>query len=642
MTADPYAGPGGPTSVPAEVLRRAAAYPERPAIVDRQGTLRYRELVAAAATLAGALTRALSPSEVVAPHRPGAGTGITDGTGAVVAVLQPRTAAVVVAQLAAGFAGAAFLPLDPASPPARIARILADADCRVAVAADDLADRLPPGVSVVRAGREEHLRLPEPDDLAYLISTSGSTGRPKQVEVAHGSLWTVLDWYARFFGLGPGVRTAAFTGLAFDAALLDLWAPLIRGATVVLADEEVVRDPERIVETLRGVDHCFLSTPLTEQLLRSGAHTGRLRSLATGGDRLRLWPPAGFGAAVHNLYGPTEASILVTATGDLRRYADRSGPPPIGRPVAGARLTLAPGPRVGGRSPAGSRRGVGEGELLIAGPVLARGYRAAPAQTAAAFGTDPDGSTRHYRTGDICRRDASGELHFVGRVDGQVKIRGQRIELREVEGALLELPGVAQAAAGPVPRAGESLLVAWVVGPVTPDAVRAGLRDRLPAAMVPHTVHVRDALPLTSNGKLDRVALRADTERRWSAADAEPSGAATPACAELSAAAPPGGGDRIGAAPVDGTGASGVHPVDPVLAEAWRAVLGAAPRPEDDFFLVGGDSLLAVRLTAQVRQGLRIEVRAALLYEHRRFGDYLAAVRALCAAPVADSAGAPR
>ncbi|MFF0370047.1 non-ribosomal peptide synthetase [Micromonospora sp. NPDC005087] len=582
MTAVPNAGPDRPTSVPAEVLRRAAAYPERPAVVDRHGTLRYRDLVTEATVLAGALARELPPPA----------TGHPDP---VVAVLQPRTAAAVVGPLAAMFCGAAFLPLDPSSPPARIAQILADARCRVAVAAEELVERLPAGVTVVRAGQEEHLRLPEPDDLAYLISTSGSTGRPKQVEVAHRSLWTVLDWYARFFRLGPGVRTAAFAGLAFDAALLDIWAPLIRGATVVLADEEVARDPERIAEALRGVDHCFLSTPLAEQLLRSDVDTGRLRTLATGGDRLRLWPPTGFGAAVHNLYGPTEATILVTATDDLRRYADRGGPPPIGRAVAGALLTLD---------------GEVEGELVIGGPVLAQGYRAGT-ETATAFGTGPDGVSRHYRTGDVCRRDAAGELHFVGRVDGQVKIRGQRIELREVESALLELPGVGQAAAEPVHRAGAALLVAWVTGPVTPEAVRAGLRDRLPAAMVPHTVDVRDALPLTPNGKLDRAALRADTERCWSAEDA-----ATPPSAETTVT------DPAGAA----------------VAEAWRAVLGTPPRPEDDFFLSGGDSLLAVRLTAQLRQGLRIEVRAALLYQHRRYADYLAAVRALGA----DEAGATR
>ncbi|MEV4658625.1 non-ribosomal peptide synthetase [Micromonospora sp. NPDC049301] len=589
MTAVPNAGPGRPTSVPAEVLRRAAAYPERPAVVDRHGILRYRDLVTGATVLAGALARELpAPAARAAAGHPDA----------VVAVLQPRTAAAVVGPLAAMFCGAAFLPLDPALPTARIAQILADARCRVAVAAEELVERLPAEVTVVRAGREEHLRLPEPDDLAYLISTSGSTGRPKQVEVTHRSLWRVLSWYAQFFRLAPGVRTAAFAGLAFDAALLDIWAPLIRGATVVLADEEVARDPERIAETLRGVDHSFLSTPLAEQLLRSGVDTGRLRTLATGGDRLRLWPPAGFSAAVHNLYGPTEATILVTATGDLRRHTDRSGPPPIGRAVAGAVVTL-------------DGDGDGEGELVIGGPVLARGYRAAGTETATAFGTGADGVSRHYRTGDICRRDATGELHFVGRVDGQVKIRGQRIELREVESALLDLPGVDQAVAGAVDRAGAPLLVAWVSGPVTPEAVRDGLRDRLPTAMVPHTVDVRDALPLTSNGKLDRAALRADTERRWSA-------------------------EAVAASPSPPTTAT--DPAGAAVAEAWRTVLGAPPRPEDDFFLTGGDSLLAVRLTAQLRQGLRIEVRAALLYQHRRYTDYLAAVRALAA----DEAGAAR
>ncbi|MGK5671566.1 non-ribosomal peptide synthetase [Micromonospora sp. URMC 106] len=589
MTATASAGQHRPVTVPAEVLRTARAHPDRPAVVDSQGTLRYRDLVATAAALAGALAPALDGG---------------DPDGRVVAVLRPRTADAVVGQLAAWLCGAAFLPLDPALPATRVARILTDAGCRVAVAAEEHGDRLPAWITTVRAGRAEHLRLPDADDLAYLISTSGSTGRPKQVEVAHRSLWTVLDWYADFFRLGPGVRTAAFAGLAFDAALLDLWAPLMRGATVLLADESVARDPERVAAAAREVDHCFLTTPLAEHLLRAGVDTGRLRSLATGGDRLRTWPPADFGAAVHNLYGPTEATILVTATTDLRRHSDRSGPPPIGWPVAGARLTL---------EPTGAQDGGQQGELVVAGPVLARGYRSAPAETAAAFG-GADGQ-RHYRTGDVCRRDRDGELHFVGRTDDQVKVRGHRIELREVEFALLAMPGVGQAAAGTLDRDGQTLLVAWVVGAVDADGVRDWLRGRLPAAMVPHLVERCETLPLTTNGKLDRAALRDGTARRLA----------------REAAAPHDGDDPAGEA-----GAA--------VAEAWRAVLGTPPRPDDDFFTVGGDSLLAVRLTAQVRRGLRVDVRATLLYEHRRFADYLAAVEALRAdGPVApDGVGAVR
>ncbi|MEV5769438.1 non-ribosomal peptide synthetase, partial [Micromonospora sp. NPDC052213] len=299
------------------------------------------------------------------------------------------------------------------------------------------------------------------------------------------------------------------------------------------------------------------------------------------------------------------APTLDPAPTPRRRPPPRTGPPPIGRPVAGARLALAP---------TGPGDGDEQGELVVAGPVLARGYRSAPAETAAAFGV-ADGE-RRYRTGDVCRRDRDGELHFVGRGDGQVKIRGHRIELREVEFALLAMPGVGQAAAGTLDRDGQTLLVAWVVGAVDADGVRDWLRSRLPAAMVPHLVERCDALPLTTNGKLDRAALRAGTARRLA-------------------------GERG-----DGRDAPGDRPTEAgtAVAEAWRAVLGAPPRPDDDFFTVGGDSLLAVRLSALVRQGLRVDVRATLLYEHRRFADYLAAVEALRAAgPVApDGVGAAR
>ncbi|MFG2058082.1 non-ribosomal peptide synthetase [Micromonospora sp. NPDC048930] len=570
---------GRPTTIPAAILRQAEVAPDQPAVVDRDGALSYRDLVDRAAALAAGLQ-----AELDTPDRPAE---------PVVAVLQPRTAAVVVAHLAAWLGGAAFLPLDAALPAARLAQILAEADCRVALADESLVDRLPDGVTVVRSGPGQHVALAPADRLAYVISTSGSTGRPKQVEVEHGSLVNTLDWYAEFFRLGPGTRTAAFAGLAFDACLLDLWAPLMRGATVLLADETVVRDPDRIAATLREVDHCFLATPLTEQLLRSGADTGRLRSLATGGDRLRVWPPADFGAAVHNLYGPTEATILVTATDDLRRDQDPSVAPPIGRPVAGARLLLDPPPARPGDP----------GELLIAGPVLARGYRTAPAETAAAFVTGPEPSDRHYRTGDICGWTDRGELSYVGRTDGQVKIRGNRVELREIELALLAMPGITQAAADVLDDADTALLATWVVGPVDADGVRAWLRERLPASMVPHRVDVLAALPLTVNGKLDRAALRAAAERRG------PQAVDEPPATDSSAAG--------------GTGVAGA------VAAAWQAVLGVEPGPDDDFFLAGGDSLLAVRLTTQVRRGLDVQVRSSLLYEHRRFADYLAAVTAL-------------
>jgi amino acid adenylation domain-containing protein len=566
---------GAPT-VPVEVLCHADSAPDRVAVTDHSGSITYRDLVERASALAASLRSALND--------------VDDSTEPVVAVLWPRTAEAVVAQLAAWFCGAAFLPLDPGLPATRIRDILTWAGCRVATVHSGLVDALPPNVTPVVADNGHLISLAATDRLAYVISTSGSTGKPKQVEIEHRSLAGTLSWYARFFGLGPGVRTAAFAGLAFDACLLDLWAPLMAGATVLLADEKVVRDPDLIAATFREVDHSFLATPLAEQLLRSNVDTGRLRTLATGGDRLRIWPPTDFGAAVHNLYGPTEATILVTATGDLRTGRDRSAPPPIGRPVAGAELTLdLPAARPGD-----------EGELLIAGSGLARGYRDAPRETAAAFVAAPDPATRRYRSGDICRWTADGELSFVRRVDGQVKIRGNRIELREVELALLDVPRVTQAAADVTHRAGEALLTAWVAGPVDAEQVGAHLRHRLPASMVPGRLEVLTALPLTVNGKLDRAALRA-----MSAIASED---AAPASAEPAASG---------------------SPARRSVTQAWRTVLGSAPGPDDDFFLTGGDSLLAVRLTTYLRRELGIELKSSLLYEHRCFADYLAEIEAL-------------
>jgi amino acid adenylation domain-containing protein len=579
-------------TVPAAILRQAAETPTHLALSSSTEALTYQELV----TRATALAAAIEPGLVDA--------GTPDDR--LIAVLQPRGTGAVVAQLAAWLSGAAFLPIDPALPPHRIAQILTQAGCHIVVAEEDVADRLPAGVS--RIGAHAHsgsyLAPTQPDHLAYVISTSGSTGRPKQVEVEHRSLLTTLSWYADFFELGPGVRTAAFAGLGFDACLLDLWAPLLGGATVVLAGEDEARDPDRIVETLvrQRIEHCFLATPFAEQVLRGNPPLHRLRSLATGGDRLRVWPPAEFGAAVHNLYGPTEATILVTATDDLRRDQDRSQPPPIGRPVAGARLALD--------APATE-----PGELLIAGPVLARGYRGAPEETARAFTVRPGDPGRVYRTGDICRLTDGGQLSFVGRTDGQVKVRGNRVELGEVEVVLLDTPGVEQAVAVLTERDGQPVLAARVVGTASSEAVRAWLRDHLPGSMVPHSIEVLDALPLTPNGKLDRTAVEATVRADPpTTADAPTTTAVRPA--ELDAAA-------------------GATISRDTVADAWQAVLGTVPGPDDDFFLAGGDSLLAVRFTARVKRRLGIGLRSSMVFEHRRFADYLAAVEA---ARVAQSA----
>ncbi len=571
--------------LPAWFARVAQAHPQASALVAPDGSCAYAALLAHASRLAHALiAQAVGPETLVAVCLP---RGID----------LPRTL------LAVLLAGAAYLPIDPELPPARRAALLALAQAPLLLTTPALADGLdlPPACALrtladlapacAAAPTTPPAVSIHPQQLAYVIFTSGSTGTPKGVAVSHANLANLVHWHQRAFALAPADVTTQLAGLGFDATVWELWPSLLAGASLCLAPSEVRSDVPALLDWLTtvGATVSFLPTPLAEAALsQPWPAASRLRLLLTGGDRLRRGPGLDRPFQLVNNYGPTETTVVATwGVVDPATV----GAPPIGRPldnlhayvVDAAGLLVPPG---------------AAGELWVGGASVARGYLGRPDLTAARFVPDPFGPTpgaRLYRTGDRVRWDAAGQLHYLGRVDQQVKLRGYRIEPGEVEAALLAQPGVAEAAvlasAGP---AGELRLVAYLA-PATLElaAVAAALAAVLPAYMLPSAWVALDRLPLTPNGKLDRKALPA--------AGAE---------ASLGRAA------RV--APRTSTEAT--------LAALWAEVLGLPQvGVHDNFFHLGGDLILSIQVVARAaRAGLHLTPR--LLFLHQTIAELASAV----------------
>ena len=492
-------------------------------------------------------------------------------------------------------AGGAYVPLDPGFPPSRVAFMLADAAVPVLVTQESLRGRFEaPGARVVCLDSDrDALELRSADDpaggasadnLAYAIYTSGSTGTPKGVMVPHGALTNFLLSMAREPGLSAADTLLAVTTLSFDIAALELFLPLVNGAKVEVASRDEAVDGPRLIGRLKASGATVMqATPASWRLLlESGWEGDPALSVFCGGEALnrdlaeRLLGKAG---AVWNLYGPTETTVWST----LAKVEPGQGPVPIGRPIANTRAFvldahLRPVP-------------VGvAGELYLGGLGLARGYHNRPALTAERFLPDPfsnEPGARIYRTGDLARYRPDGVIECLGRVDGQVKIRGYRVELGEIESALASHPAVREAAAAARDEAtGEKRLVGYLVprgAPPTEAELRAFLKERLPEYMVPSAFVVLGSMPMTPNGKIDRKALP----------DPEPARGDGPA-----PYVPPRG------------------PVEDALVAIWSEVLG---RPKvgvhDDFFDMGGHSLLAAQLLARVRETFGVEPPLNDLFE---------------------------
>jgi len=502
-----------------------------------------------------------------------------------VGVCLERGLELVVALLAVLKAGAAYVPLDPEHPPERLGRMLADSGARVLLTHPALADRAGTwaGAVVALDGKEDEdaesaagapRTEPDSEGLAYVIYTSGSTGRPKGVAVPHRALANHMQWMGRTFPLAADDRVLQKTSVGFDASVWEFWAPLLAGATLVMAPPGAHSDPSELLRTVRRerITVLQLVPAVLRALLEHPAFPDcrTLRTLFCGGEAL----PADLaararaltGARVVNLYGPTEACIQSV----VHEFAADPGPTvPIGRPVDNVLATVLDA--AGSPVPPGV-----PGELYLGSVQLARGYLGQPALTAAAFVPDPSGAdpgTRLYRTGDRVRWLGGGVLEFLGRADQQVKVRGVRVETGEVEAVLRRHSAVAECVVVACPdHRGETRLTAYVVpapgAPVSAAALRAHLRERFPLPLVPSAFVELERLPLTPNGKLDRAALPPPEAVR---------------------------GDGAYLAPRDA--------LELRLARLWEEVLGAGPvGVRDDFFDLGGHSLDALRLLAGVER----------------------------------------
>ena len=551
---------------PLAIFEVARAHPRAIAIEDDDERVDY-------GTLAG---RALSTASGLRER------GVTAGS--LVAVCLPRSADQIIATLAAWCIGAAYMPLDPSWPEARLSGLIADADCAALIAEPDLGPRIARHVTLARVSRlaadlDEAVVRVTPDALAYVIYTSGSSGAPKAVEVEHRNLAALIAWHHETFAVSSDTRTSHLAGLGFDAAAWEVWPTLAAGATLCLVDAATRIDAAALRDWLveRRVEVAFAPTALAEPMVgMPWPTTTALRVLLTGAERLKVRPKTSMPFALVNNYGPTESSVVATS-GTVDPAG--SGLPSIGRPISGTRIHLLGAD--GAAVPPGH-----EGEICIAGAQVARGYRGDDQLTARKFVIHPEFG-RLYRTGDLGAWLPSGELDFRGRIDEQVKVRGHRVEPAEVAAALNQLDGIDTSAV--VIRDGQ--LVAYVVpadgAAVFAEELRFLLGESLPDYMVPTRFASLQALPLTGNGKIDAAAF--------------PDPATSPV-AEKSAV----------------TRRSPETPTEQRLLDILGEVLGHSDIGiDDDFFLLGGHSLLGTQLVIRARQAFGVELTLFHLFERR-------------------------
>ena len=558
-----------PVSIVARVEAQAAATPDAVALVCGGDSLSYSELDARAGIFAAELRE----------------RGVCVGDR--VALCLARGVDLYAGVLAVLKLGATYVPVDPGYPRQRRQLIVDLAQPRLLVrtAADDVIDNVDELVIAslrearhvpLRGSGVAHAELP-----IYLMYTSGSTGTPKGVLMRQGALANLLHWHASRLPLQRGEHVTQFAATGFDVSFQEIFSTWCAGATLVVVEEAQRHDPAALLSLLRAqrIVRSFLPVVVLHQLaqhaLSEDVGSLALRDVICAGEQLvvnaevrALFGRLG-GAALHNHYGPTETHVVTShvLSGDAQLWPQH---PPIGTPIANAAVHLLD--RDGAPVPAD-----GIGEICLGGAVLAQGYYGRGDLTAERFVPQADGS-RLYRTGDMARRDEHGCLHYLGRRDQQIQLRGFRVELAEIESALLALPGVSEAV---VILHGDRLLAYVVARDVTLVDWRPVLAERLPQHMLPSHCVVLEALPLTTNGKVDKRALPV------------PDFAAT---------------DAAFVAP--GT------PTEVRVAAAWCDLLGTTEASiHANFFAGGGHSLLATRLVSRLRQEFAVELPVAALFE---------------------------
>ncbi len=592
-----------PESVPAEwyncaprlIAQQARTTPSTLAVVDGKDALTYEELETRSSELAARLQMRGVSRDVV------------------VGVCAERSIAFVVGALGVMKAGGAYLPLDPTDPKARLAFQVRDAGASIVVTADSSKS----GFSIApeqvfHSGENGTLLAPSHpgsisvdtngDALAYVIYTSGSSGTPKGVEITHASLSNLISWHCEAFDVTTADRASFLSGVGFDAAVWELWPYLAAGATVCVAPNSVVREPEALRDWLlrHHITVSFTPTPLTECLMElEWPQETRLRTMLTGGDVLHSRPPATLPFQVVNNYGPTECTVVATS-GVVIPADGQVCLPAIGRPVANTTVHIL--------NDSGAPVRAGEpGVIWIGGKGLARGYRNQVELTAEKFlpdPFDPAPGARIYCTGDRGRLLADGQIAFLGRTDDQIKIRGFRIEPGEIETLLNQHPSVRESAVVAREHApGDVRLAAFVVPklPLVPaiSEIREYLAERLPDYMIPSEFSRLSSLPLSPHGKIDRAALRL-LDAGPMRFDREPGGRVLPPRDDL----------------------------ERQLEGIWEENLGVRPiGVNEDYFRLGGDSLGAARLFARLKQQFGVSLPISALLETRTIEGLARALR---------------
>jgi amino acid adenylation domain-containing protein len=591
---DTAADLGGGRTLHGLFREQAARTPDRIAAEQEDLRLTYAGLKERVLRLAGRLRRL------------GVGPEVRVG------VLMDRSLDMLVSLLAVLEAGGAYVPLDPGYPEERLALMLEDSRPRVVLAPGQAAESLPLGgalwIDPMDAEDADPADGPAagPDHLAYVIYTSGSTGRPKGVMIPHRGIVNRLLWMQRRFPLAADDAVLQKTPISFDASVWEIFLPLLAGARVILARPGAQRDPAEMASAVQ--EHGVTVLQLVPSQLAvflsesKAADCSSLRRLFCGGEalprRLGIRLREVLDVELVNLYGPTESSIDASSRPCGRGGVDGDGPAvPIGRPLDNVSLYLADA----GLRPVPPGR---PGEILIGGAGLARGYLGRPELTAERFVPSPFGEepgARLYRTGDLGRFLPDLEIEFLGRLDGQVKLRGFRIELGEVEAALAAHPEVADAVVAiREDETGGGRLVAYVVPrgdgalPTWTEGLRGFLQRKLPQHMVPAAFVPLESLPLAPNGKVDRRALPAPEEAAARGRD-------------------------LSVAPRTA--------VEEVIAGIWSDLL-SIPQPgiDEDFFDLGGHSLVATQVVSRVRQAFLIELPLHVLFAAPTVAGLAAAV----------------
>ena len=571
--------------VPQLVAARAASAPDAPALTAGNEVITYRELDSRANQLAHYLIEL------------GGGADYRDN---LVGLCLDRSLTAVVCALAILKAGAAYLPLDPGYPSERLAFMLSDAQPRVLITRQEMSEQLPAGIWQVIAVDRDEAKIAcqatdspisdiTSEDLAYVIYTSGSTGQPKGVEITHASLMNLVSWHQSAFEVTTGDRASLLAGVGFDAAVWETWPYLTAGASLHLPNECTRLAPDLLRDWLvaEEITVSFLPTALAERVMSlDWPLNTALRILLTGAETLRRFPSNHLPFQLVNNYGPTECTVVATS-GFVLPDLSSNTLPTIGRPIANTEIYILNENLQ--QVPVGSA-----GELHIGGAGVARGYLNRPELTAEKFMRNPfstDDSERApclYKTGDLACYLENGEIAYLGRIDDQVKILGHRIEPNEIVTVLDRHRGVqASLVVAREDACSEKHLVAYVVpnpeSQLSVTDLRSFLRNELPEYMVPAVFVEIENLPLTANGKLDRAALPAPNAEN-TLRDEEFIAPRTPIEKRLA----------VMLSPLLGLDQVGVT---------------------DNFFMLGGHSLLGTQLISQIRGAFGVELALRTLFD---------------------------